>query len=134
MTERQHYTLSIAFTRNGKLVFIDKEQGPMAGKLIFPGGKVEDGEDPLDATVREFEEEIGLKTSPSEWYSIATFNYPHYSLHVCLLVGNVLRDSLMPTKTDTDEKIVLVDPITMDEIENMDGLCTMLIKEVVSKL
>lgn len=31
------------------------------GEWVFPGGKIEDGENPREAALREFEEETGLK-------------------------------------------------------------------------
>jgi 8-oxo-dGTP pyrophosphatase MutT (NUDIX family) len=43
-----------------------------AGLLNGPGGKVEDGEAPSQAVVREWREEIGQETSPSQWRLIAS--------------------------------------------------------------
>jgi len=36
------------------------EEGPLYGKLEFPGGKIEAGESPEEAVVREVHEEVGV--------------------------------------------------------------------------
>jgi 8-oxo-dGTP pyrophosphatase MutT (NUDIX family) len=38
---------------------------PWSGHLAFPGGRVEAGEDPLDAAIRETREEVDLALEPS---------------------------------------------------------------------
>lgn len=38
-----------------------------AGKLNGLGGRVEEGETPVDAMVREFREESGIHTKPKDW-------------------------------------------------------------------
>jgi 8-oxo-dGTP diphosphatase len=43
-----------------------------AGLLNGPGGKVEQGETPIDAMVREWNEEIGQLTKPEDWRLIAS--------------------------------------------------------------
>jgi 8-oxo-dGTP pyrophosphatase MutT (NUDIX family) len=35
-----------------------------AGQMAIPGGRVHDGEDPVEAAIRELEEELGLAVSP----------------------------------------------------------------------
>lgn len=46
--------------RNGQVLLIHKKRGLGAGKVNGPGGHVEDGETPLEAAVREVEEELGI--------------------------------------------------------------------------
>ena len=54
--------------RNGK-VFIAKRQmkGDMGGRWEFPGGKIEEGETPQEALVREIKEELEIEIKSAEW-------------------------------------------------------------------
>lgn len=46
--------------RNGQILLIRKKRGIGAGKINGPGGKVDPGETPLAAAIRETEEEVGV--------------------------------------------------------------------------
>lgn len=46
--------------QNGQILLIRKKRGIGAGKINGPGGKVDPGESPLAAAVRETQEEIGV--------------------------------------------------------------------------
>lgn len=47
--------------RGDRMLFIHKKRGVGAGNLIGPGGKLEDGETPAEAGVREVREETGIE-------------------------------------------------------------------------
>lgn len=57
------------FSEDTKMVALISKLSPnwQAGKLNAIGGKIEAGEQPIDALVREFEEETGVYIPPSEW-------------------------------------------------------------------
>ena len=49
--------------RDGRVLLAQRPEGkPMAGLWEFPGGKVEPGETPEHALIRELEEELGINT------------------------------------------------------------------------
>ena len=47
-------------TRNNEIVLIKKSRGAYTGRLDLPGGKIEHGETPNEAVIREVNEETGL--------------------------------------------------------------------------
>jgi len=60
----------------------------MAGLWEFPGGKVEPGETPEDAIIREIAEELGVKVTKAclAPLTFASFDYPDFHLLMPLYV------------------------------------------------
>ena len=63
------YVLGFAFDEKKENVLLIKKLRPQwqLNKLNGIGGKIEPNEPPIDAMIREFEEECGLKTNPDDW-------------------------------------------------------------------
>ena len=63
----------------------------LAGYWEFPGGKLEPGEDPASAAVREVCEETGLKTRALQTLAVVQHTYEHGALELhfiaCSVVG-----------------------------------------------
>ena len=63
---------------DGRVLLAQRPKGrPMAGLWEFPGGKIESGETPETALIRELEEELGINTAESclAPLSFASHNY-----------------------------------------------------------
>lgn len=64
-------------TSDGELevwVQVRTDDGPYHGLLEFPGGGIEPGEEPLQAAVREVEEEVGITISPDKGVLMGTYS------------------------------------------------------------
>lgn len=63
-----------AIQRDGLVLVAQRKTGVYAGKWEFPGGKVEPGELPPDALVREIEEELGVVIEVGELIAEVKFS------------------------------------------------------------
>jgi 8-oxo-dGTP diphosphatase len=73
----------ILVDRDGRILLAQRPEGkPLAGLWEFPGGKVEPGETPERALIRELAEELDIKTAPSclAPLSFASHSYPSFHL------------------------------------------------------
>ena len=59
--------------QEGRLLLIVKKRGLGTGKVTAPGGRIEAGETPLEAAIRETREEVGL--TPSELCQVGQLNF-----------------------------------------------------------
>ena len=76
---------------DGERVLVSQRPGGthLAGAWEFPGGKVEAGEDPRDALVRELREELGVEATIGGILEVTFHRYPGKS--VLLLFFEVTR-------------------------------------------
>jgi 8-oxo-dGTP diphosphatase len=86
--------------RDGELLLIRKKRGLGAGKINAPGGKIEPGETPLQAAIRETQEEVGLTPLGLEMRGELFFQFVDgYSLHCTVF----LASNCEGTPIETDE-------------------------------
>jgi len=74
---------------DGRVLIAKRPQGrPMAGLWEFPGGKVEVGETPEAAMIRELDEELGIKVMPAclAPFTFASHAYETFHLLMPLFV------------------------------------------------
>lgn len=79
---------------DGRILLAQRPAGKaMAGLWEFPGGKVEPGELPEYALMRELEEELGIETRPCCFFPIgfASHTYPDFHLLMPLFVCRTWR-------------------------------------------
>jgi len=69
--------------RAGRYLGVRRPDGkPMAGSYEFPGGKIEPGETPEAALVRELREELGITPTAFAFYREKAHAYPHLFVHL----------------------------------------------------
>ena len=85
--------------KDDRVLLIRKKRGLGAGKINGPGGKLEPGETPLAAAIREVQEEIGVTPLLLENRGELHFQFiDGYSLHCTVFVARDLNGE--PIETD----------------------------------
>lgn len=101
------YVLGFMFDDSAQKVLLIRKRRPawQAGKLNGVGGKIEAGESPIEALVREVREEADLATTPAQWRYFGVLDGPDFLVH-CFET----RDArVKAARALTDEALELVD-------------------------
>lgn len=94
--------------KEGKVFIARRKAGKsLAGFWEFPGGKLEEGEAPELALVRELEEELGMQVNISEFFGSKIHHYESFSIELIAYRCEFVAASYH--LTDHDE-IVFVTP------------------------
>lgn len=80
---------------NNKVFATQRGYGEFKGGWEFPGGKIEEGETPQQALVREIQEELDTTIEVGEFLDTVEYDYPNFHLSmdcfVCAIKsGNVV--------------------------------------------
>jgi len=68
---------------NGEFLLAERPAGkPYAGYWEFPGGKIEAGETPYHALVRELHEELGIEVEAAYPWLTRVYSYPHATVRL----------------------------------------------------
>lgn len=75
-----------------KVLMCKRSSDPYKGKYNFVGGKIEQGEDGMNAAYRELEEETGITRENITLTRFMDFTYYHWNIRLELYVGRLERD------------------------------------------
>ncbi|WP_085991971.1 NUDIX hydrolase [Oceanobacillus senegalensis] len=105
----------IALTPERKIVFVEQYRKPLEKSIIeIPAGKLDPGENPLAAALRELEEETGY-TANSLSFVTSFYSSPGFAdelLHI--YITDDLRKVENPKSGDEDEFVEIIE-LTLDE-------------------
>ncbi len=96
MTEPRTRTLVVAglMVREGRVLITqrtaEQKQPALALKWEFPGGKVEPGESPVAALVRELREEIGVTVEVGRVWEVLFHAYPAFDLVMVVYAATIV--------------------------------------------
>lgn len=73
--------VAAAVIRDGNRIFATaKGYGPYKGQWEFPGGKIEPGETPQEALIREIREELATEIRVGDLIETIEYDYPEFHL------------------------------------------------------
>jgi len=65
-----------------KILATQRGDGDFKGGWEFPGGKIEDNENPKEALVREIKEELGVDIDVHDLFETVLYSYPNFNLNM----------------------------------------------------
>ncbi len=85
----------------GRVLLTQRKRGShLEGLWEFPGGKVEDGEDPRDALVRELREELGVDADVGDVVEVTFHRYETKSVLLLFYAASLRAGSPEPRAID----------------------------------
>ena len=85
---------AIIHDNKGRIFVTQRGYGEYKDWWEFPGGKMEAGETPQEALVREIREELSTEISVDEFLSTVEFDYPKFHLTMHCYLCSLLTEAL----------------------------------------
>ena len=90
--------------------------GDFKGGWEFPGGKIEEGETPKDALVREIKEELDIEISVGELIDTIEYDYPTFHLSMDCFLAKIISGELVLKEHEAAKWL------TKEELDDVDWL------------
>lgn len=88
---RRRVRVVAAVVRDGDRILLTQRPpgGPLGLQWEFPGGKIEPGESPEHAMVREVREELGVESTALETMAVHAHDYEHVAVEITFLAATL---------------------------------------------
>ena len=80
--------------QDGKVLATQRGYGDFVGGWEFPGGKIEQGETPEEALVREIHEELDATIAVDRLFTVVDYDYDAFHLHMRCFLSHVESGAL----------------------------------------
>ena len=128
MTQKRIHVVAAVILKEGKVFATQRGYGAYKDWWEFPGGKVEPGETPEMALVREIREELKTRIAADRFLTTVEYDYPEFHLSMDCYWCHVEEGELvlleheaarwLPLDDLRQVKWLPADLLVIDEIEN----------------
>ena len=107
-----------AVNENGESIIFATQRGygDFKGGWEFPGGKIEEGETPQEALVREIKEELETEISVGELIDTIEYDYPTFHLSMDCFWAEIVSGDLVLTEHEAAKWL------TKEELDSVEWL------------
>ena len=81
--------------KNGKVLATQRGYGDFKGGWEFPGGKIDAGETPEEALIREIKEELDTEVEVIELLDTVEYDYPNFHLSMDCFICSIKSGDLV---------------------------------------
>ncbi|MBR4533156.1 MAG: 8-oxo-dGTP diphosphatase MutT [Bacteroidaceae bacterium] len=113
---KQIEVVAAIIRKDDKIFATQRGYGEFKDWWEFPGGKMEAGESPEEALVREIREELSTEISVDELFCTVEYDYPAFHLILHCYLCSLLTDALHLNEHEAARWL------TKDELDSVDWL------------
>lgn len=128
MMKKQIRVVAALIVKDGRFFAAKRAYGFLKGKWELPGGKIESGETPENAIVREISEELSTNIQVEKFLVNIVYEYPEFILDM-----DVFKCSVLDGRLSLDQNVHLEETFFSKSEFNPDNWCPA-DKEIIIKL
>lgn len=102
--------------KDNKIFATQRGYGDFKGKWEFPGGKIEENEEPQDAIIREIKEELNIDIIPGDLFETIEYDYPTFHLSMQCFISTIKNGNIVLNEH------IAAKWLSKDELDSVDWL------------